>query len=95
MTSVVGRASRSPLVSADPFSKPLDGVSAMRFRAGDDLLALIRASVLRRPHSKGERRQPEPLQAAQITYYGRLGEMSHEDDRATDWPEADARGERS
>jgi hypothetical protein len=32
---------------------------------------------------------------AQITYYGRFGELGHPDDRADDWPEADSRGERS
>lgn len=30
----------------------------------------------------------EPVKAS-ITYYGRLGEMGHEDDRADDWPSAD------
>ena len=35
-----------------------------------------------------------PVQAS-ITYYGTLGEMGHEEDRADDWPEADATGERS
>jgi hypothetical protein len=66
----------------------------MRFRAGDDLLAKIRAAVLRKPHAVGERRQPQ-VHEAQITYYGRLGECGHVDDRANDWPEADVRGERS
>lgn len=39
--------------------------------------------------------EPEPPVMANITYYGALGEMGHEDDRAHDWPEADATGERS
>jgi hypothetical protein len=82
----------------------------MRFRGGD-LLARIRASVLRRPHATGERRGtgftgweksvsppapdsrpaglPPVRRQAQITYYGRLGEMGHPDDRAADWPGAD------
>lgn len=80
----------------------------MRFRAGDDLVARIRASVLRKPHGRGERREPGPAPPptfggdqnsqppmARITYYGRHGEMGHPDDRAADWGEADTRGERS
>lgn len=31
----------------------------------------------------------KPPVTASITYYGRLGEMGHVDDRATDWPPAD------
>lgn len=30
-----------------------------------------------------------PPVMAQITYYGRLGEMGHIEDRADDWPGAD------
>jgi hypothetical protein len=38
-------------------------------------------------------RAPQPPEveapgAASITYYGRLGEMGHPDDRADDWPPA-------
>lgn len=65
----------------------------MRFRSGDTILDRIRASLTRRTH--GPARDPQRsngrpvVHEAQITYYGRLGEMGHAEDRADDWPSAD------
>jgi hypothetical protein len=42
-----------------------------------------------------DRRNERPPVSASITYYGSLGEMGHEDDRANDFDWGDPRGERS
>lgn len=65
----------------------------MRFRAGDDIIARIRASVTRRDHrgTRPPRDQPPAPRPpmAQVTYYGKLGEMGHAADRADDFGPAD------
>jgi hypothetical protein len=75
----------------------------MRFRAGDDILARIRASLMRRDH-RDRGNSPRDIRTAPRTptthsiYFGqagKLGEMDHIADRADDWGEADTRGERS
>jgi hypothetical protein len=73
------------------------------FRAGDDLLTRIRASLLRHPTASRGLRGDGPMSAWPAypldpparAHCGHLGEMGHADDRATDFGPGDPKGERS
>lgn len=63
----------------------------MRFRAGDDIRARIRASLVRRDHACDRKRPAPDGRRRPPTRYGPLGEMGAPEDRADpdEWGHAD------